>query len=241
MRDLLLASSIAAFLFIAGGRAEDLKLQTAVERGAIEVTVTDKNDRSADDPSARTREIGRCQVMVWVTDDGLVRAAQVVKSTGYIELDNACLKSALGKKIEPGRVGGRPVDQWVTIPIIWEAKGSLAGKPAKAPDRPDPPIPALARDQALQLRPPYYPQGALTRREQGDCVVHAEVSANGEVQRLSLTQSTDSAQLDETCLDAIHAAHFSPAEHDRKAVSATTDIALHWQLPDASSAGAAPR
>jgi TonB family protein len=225
----------ALLLLVARGGAADLKLQASVERGAIKIAVTDKNDTTAGGASARTREIGSCHLRVWETDDGLIRAAQVIKSTRYAELDKACLKSELGKKIAPTRVDGHPIDQWVTLTIIWEAKGSLAANPAKAPDRPDLPIAALVPDQELHLRPPYYPQGALARREQGDCVVRAEVSAQGHVEQASVTEASGSEQLDATCLDAIRAARFSPAEHDQKPVSATTDIALHWQLPDAPS------
>ena len=233
------ASIAAALLLNASGPAPDLAVPQAPELDAITVAVTDRKDPSSDSPTAVKREIGRCQVLVWVTADGLIRAAQVVKSTGYTRLDAACLKATIGKKIEPGHLEGHAVDEWVVLPIIWEAKGNMATRPPKRPDRPDLPIAVLATNQQLQIRPPDYPSGALTHGEQGDCVVHVDVNFSGQVEQLNITESTGSAEVDKALADAIYLARFIPAQRDQKPARASADIALHWQLPDAPSA--APR
>lgn len=230
---MVFARLAAAFLLAAGSWAQDLESHAAPELDAIKVAVADGHDPSSGSSTAPTREIGRCEVLLWVTAEGLVRAVQVVKSTGYTKLDAACLKAMIGKTIEPGRLDGRPINEWVTLPIIWEAKGMVATKPAKPPDRPDLPIAVLATNQQLPIRPPNNPSVAPARREQGDCVVHVEVDSSGHVERLRVIESTGSAELDKALVDAIYLARFIPAQRDQKPVRASTDIALRWQLPEA--------
>lgn len=174
-----------------------------------------------------TTELARCRVLVWITADGSIRAAQVVGSSGAERLDAACLHGLIGRHVEPSWAEGHPVDTWAIVPLVWVGSGSRGPIGRAAP----PAIPALASTQALHLKPPYYPTGALERHEQGDCTVHVSVSAQGHLQDLRITRSSGSADLDAGCLAALYAARFTPARHGTQAVDAATDVVLHWQLP----------
>jgi TonB family protein len=199
---------------------------------AIEVPLSDDHGPSRDSTSGLRRQIGSCEVLVWVTADGTIRAAQVIKSTGYVKFDAACWKAALGKKIEPARrADGQPLDSWAMLPIVWQAVGRLAKNRAKPPDRPDTPIAILMPDQELHLKPLYYPERALRRREQGDCLVHVEVSATGLIQDLRIAQGSGSMDIDAASITALRDARFIPGERDEKPVTGGADIALLWLLP----------
>jgi TonB family protein len=207
-------------VFTMSAIAEDLNFHSELTDGsppAIRITVTDKSDPANGSQSSLTRETGKCQVLMWVTSDGYVRAAQVAASSGFLALDAACLSTLIGHRMSPSRsVDGRPIDQWVEIPIIWVAKGSLAAKPAKPPDRPDVPIALLIPNQTLPLKPADYPRGAFVRREQGKCVVHVDLSPSGKVLAFSVTQHTGSAELDAACLNVLHVAQFVPPTLNQK-------------------------
>ena len=128
--------AMALSVLTTSATAEDLSFKAEVIEGstpAMRINVTDKSDSADGGQASVSRDMGRCLVMIWVTADGYVRAAQVATSTGFLNLDDACLKTVLGQRtIVPRTTDGRPIDRWVTLSISWVAKGSLATKPAKA-------------------------------------------------------------------------------------------------------------
>jgi TonB family protein len=136
---------------------------------------------------------------------------------------------------------GRPIDHWVTIPIIWESKGSLAAKPVKKPDRPDLPIAMLAPDQTLPIKQTEYPKDALARREQGTCIVHVDLSPVGGVRALQITQSTGSVDLDGACRKALSVARFTPTVENHQPVGTSTDVALRRMISDESTTASPSR
>lgn len=93
-------------------------------------------------------------------------------------------------------------------------------------------IPQLSRDQTLNLDPPYYPPIAFLQRKEGVCAIHIRVSVEGEIRELALRQSTGSSELDNACLETMHAAHFLPAQRAGEPVAASTDVWLAWRLPE---------
>ena len=70
--------------------------------------------------SRKAREQGVCQVRMTVTADGLVKDLEIVKSTGYARLDEACLEAFRDEHLFPGTEDGVPVETKVTIPITWK-------------------------------------------------------------------------------------------------------------------------
>jgi TonB family protein len=172
----------------------------------------------------------RCDILMWVTSDGVVRIAQVIKSTGHSRLDDACLQAAIGQRITPAQTTNGPVDHWAILPVTWD----LAGKNPTAPDRLDPAIAPMAPNQSLRITARDYPKGALQRAEQGNAWVHVDVSDTGAIVDLKITKSSGSPELDRATLDAMSIAHFSPAFIDHKAVNSDADIVIAWKLPESN-------
>jgi TonB family protein len=178
-----------------------------------------------------TRLLTRCDILLWITADGFVRVAQVIKSTGYARLDEVCLRSIVGKTITPASAGGSPIDAWAIFPVDWD----LSGKKMNAPDRPNAAIAHLEVNQSLPVKASDYPKGSLERREQGNSFVHIAISDTGAVLDTEIRKGSGASDLDNAALAAIRAARFSPAFSDHKPVNSSTDIVVSWILPATSA------
>ena len=198
----------------------------------IRILVSDKADANAGRAGAHTRPIGTCELKFWITADGTIRAAQVTESTGFPELDTACLETLLGHQVPPTRgADGRAVDQWMSLPISWVAMGTLALKPQQTPHRSDAPRAVLASGQTLPIGAADYPAQSLPDREQGICVVHADVSPSMQIVALRITQSSGHATLDQACLGALRGARFVAADADQKSVQSSAEVGIVWLPP----------
>jgi TonB family protein len=173
--------------------------------------------------------MGRCEVLMWVTADGYVRVAQVIKSSGHSRLDHACLLGVKGMKLNLASEATGPIDRWAIMPMEWEF--TVGSKALKAPD-PPPPSATLVLSQSLSLKASSYPAGPLERKEHGDSWVHVEVSDSGEVLDVKIAESSGSSELDNAALDALRAARFSPAFSDHKPINASADVVVSWVVPE---------
>jgi TonB family protein len=112
---------------------------------------------------------------------------------------------------DPASRDGIVVDAWVTMPIVWKLQDSKGHNiPPLVVDGTARPIPSLARDQALNLDPPYDPRSAADQRLEAICGVHARISADGVVASLRIEHSSGSAALDQASMDALYAANLLP-------------------------------
>jgi outer membrane biosynthesis protein TonB len=158
--------------------------------------------------------------------------AQIVKSSGAPRLDEACIKGVLNQSMNPGSRDGILVDSWVTLPIVWKLKDSKGHSvPPAGHDSTVRPMPMLARDQALNLDPPYDPRSAADQRLEAICSFHLRISADAMVESLRIEHSCGSAALDQASMDALYAANFLPAQQDGTPVAGDTDIWLAWGPP----------
>jgi TonB family protein len=63
---------------------------------------------------------------------------------------------------------------------------------------------------------------------QGYCVMHVVVGPDGAVRDVRLTHSTGSKVIDESCLDALSPAKFTPALQSRLPGEDLADTAIYW-------------
>jgi len=95
------------------------------------ITVSATVGDTASGKEVHKRVLGRCDILLWVTADGYIRVAQVVKSTGHARLDEACLHAVMGgKKLIPAEDPAGPIDRWAIIPVTWEADDGQRTEPA---------------------------------------------------------------------------------------------------------------
>jgi TonB family protein len=182
--------------------------------------------------SSSAPDDGKCLVLIWVRFTGQIQAAQIIKSSGASRLDEACIKGVLNQSMKPGSRDGILVDAWVIVPIVWKLQDSKGHSiPPAVHDSTVRPIPMLARDQALNLDPPYDPRSAADQRLEAICGVHARISADGVVESLRIEHSSGFAALDQASMDALYAANFIAAQEDGKPVAAESDIWLAWGPP----------
>ncbi|MGB7055611.1 MAG: energy transducer TonB, partial [bacterium] len=67
--------------------------------------------------AARKRQEGTVVLKLLVDTDGDVIAAEVLESSGFMELDNAAIKNGWRTKFSPPKYNDMPVRVWVSLPI----------------------------------------------------------------------------------------------------------------------------
>ena len=93
------------------------------------ITVSASVGDAASGKGLHKQVLGRCDILVWVTVDGYIRIAQVIKSTGHARLDDACLRAVMGgKKLIPAEGPAGPIDRWATIPLSYHGQTVAHGK-----------------------------------------------------------------------------------------------------------------
>jgi protein TonB len=74
------------------------------------------------DASKRLGEEGACRVKLQVPASGRIADAQVVQSSGFPRLDDACLKGVIGQRMLPATEDGKAVDSETVIRIHWKLR-----------------------------------------------------------------------------------------------------------------------
>lgn len=176
--------------------------------------------------SVRHGEQGICLLALFIKADGSVPAAQLLTSTGYPDLDKACIESLIHVTMIPATLNGAPVDGWTELPEVWKITGAPPLPPPSATKKTD--VPHVADNYELQVGQKFYPEPARAKHQRGYCVVHTTVGSRGTALGAQITRSTGSAILDQACLAAITAARFNPERKDGSAVADSADIAIYW-------------
>jgi TonB family protein len=113
--------------------------------------------------------------------------------------------------------------------------------PIAAPKSPDPiqasPRPLSLRTEAksdpqhpLRIGEEYYPVESRKHQEEGICVVHLQVSADGHIRATQLLSSTGFERLNAACLAAFADGRLLPATIDGQPVTSWVSIPIIWRL-----------
>ena len=96
----------------------------------------------------------------------------------------------------------------------------------------------------LKLRPPKYPQAAITAKAEGRVLVQATVGVDGVPSDLLVQTSSGNTDLDQAALDSVAGWRFNPRTCDGKAVVgqviAPVEFNLHAAMLEQDTAGALP-
>lgn len=74
--------------------------------------------------SRRMREEGRVMLRVRVSPEGLPAEIELSASSGSARLDRAALDGVQRWRFVPARQGGRAIEAWVLVPIVFKLEGS---------------------------------------------------------------------------------------------------------------------
>lgn len=179
--------------------------------------------------SKKNKEEGLSVVRLEVDADGVIRAGQVVFSSGFARLDEASLRSFLGAQVMPATIGGEPVNSWINMPIAWNVVGHGTYRPHKVDDA-EIQIPIIAKSYRLRIGPNDYPSVSRAAHQEGDCAIRATVNESGVATEVTVSKSTGFATLDQACVQAVQQAPFIPARHDGEAISGSAAINISWRL-----------
>jgi TonB family protein len=188
-------------------------------------------------PESRDRhEQGMCAIRVEVDADGVIRAKQLVISTGFSHLDVACLNVLSDPRVAsnrwiPATLDGKPVASWLVFRLTWWlGSGNNAEFRTNMKDY-QLEVPVVQEDYPLKVGPNFYPAESLAMKSQGDCTVRAVVRRVGTPDSVGLAKSTGFAALDEACLAAIREAPFVPGNTKHGPPINVVDIYMSWRLP----------
>jgi periplasmic protein TonB len=70
--------------------------------------------------SRRLGEQGTVVMQLYVLSDGSVANADLVKSSGYLDLDNAALSNAYNWLLEPGTINGKATAMWGRFAVTFK-------------------------------------------------------------------------------------------------------------------------
>ena len=176
--------------------------------------------------SVRHHEQGKCVVRMEVGSSGDVLAEQLLISTGFPRLDSACVLAFLDGHFIPATLNGKPIVSWINIPTVWKIDST------NFPDYKDfSDTPKVADDYQLEIGAEHFPPAALQKKVQGKCIVRTPITQNGDAVEERLSKSTDNADLDAACIQAVKRARFTPALKDGVPNAAAIDLVLDWKLP----------
>jgi TonB family protein len=181
--------------------------------------------------SKKSGEEGLNVVRIEVAADGVVRATQLVSSSGFARLDEASLSAFAGARMIPATIDGEPVSTWANIPVAWNLAGHSTYRPHRVSDA-EIQVPIIAKSYRLKVGPNDYPSESRAAHQEGDCVIRAQIDKEGAVIDVRVDKSTGFATLDQACIQAIQRAPFIPAHQNGEAVEAVATINMGWRLGD---------
>jgi TonB family protein len=165
--------------------------------------------------SLRLHEEGNCTVHMYVEADGSVSGAHIIQSSGSTRLDAACLASIDSARFLPATINGKPIAEWGVQSIHWNMSNYKA---------------YVKADRPLHVGPAYYPKEARERRQEGQCVVHVYIEANGQPKDAQVLMSSGSPFLDQACLKAAREGEYWPGMSNDIPYGSWLDIPMTWRL-----------
>jgi protein TonB len=76
------------------------------------------------DASKRIGEEGVCRVQLRVRVDGIIVDPQIVQTSNFPRLDDACLKGVIGQRMLPATEDGKPVESVTVVRIHWKLRAN---------------------------------------------------------------------------------------------------------------------
>ncbi len=106
-------------------------------------------------------EQGSCAVRMEVDSDGVVRARQLVISTGFARLDVACVDAFKDARMLPATLDGKPVASWIIRPATWAlTRGNNAPLQIRHLTDDELEVPIIQQDYDLKVGANFYPAEA---------------------------------------------------------------------------------
>jgi TonB family protein len=179
--------------------------------------------------SRRKGEEGLSVVRIEVDADGIVRATQLVLTSGFGRLDEATLASFSGAQMIPATINGEAVSTWANIPVAWNLAGHGTYRPHRVNDA-EIPIPIILKSYRLKVSPNDYPSESRATHQEGDCAIRTTVDKGGAAAEVSIVKSTGFATLDQACVQAVRQAPFVSAHETGEAIGTSATINIRWRL-----------
>jgi protein TonB len=107
----------------APARTEPSPKEESVDQPRFDADYLDNPSPGYPPLSRKLREEGQVLLRVRVTAEGRPEQVNLHRSSGFDRLDERAINTVRQWKFMPARLGGKPVDAWVIVPIQFSLKG----------------------------------------------------------------------------------------------------------------------
>jgi TonB family protein len=149
--------------------------------------------------------------------DGSVKNADVRRSSGHTDLDEAALTALSKCRFKPGMKDGQPIESTTNVQYVWTLESGTADRQAKI------------NFQTCTM--PTYPAKALAEKRSGTVILKFLVDEDGRAENNELVRTSGSPDLDRVATDAFDKCRFIPAVKAGKPVKDSATVYYTWTLP----------
>ncbi len=174
----------------------------------------------------KERAEGTVLTRLYVNKKGVVKLAVITQSTARKDINEAARAAALQYKFIPGKIGGQPVDTWVTIPFAF-----VISENGTAEVSSDQRYQSEVQPKPVREANAVYPKSALQEKAEGTVLIRTLINLKGEPQMLEIFKSSGRKDLDQSAVAAVSDYRFEPAWKEGRHVETWTIIPIRFKLP----------
>ncbi len=169
---------------------------------------------------------GSVLTRLYVNKKGIVKEVVITQSTARKDINEAARAAALQYKFIPGKIGGQPVDTWVTIPFVFViSENGTAQVSSRQLYQPE------VQPKPVREAKAIYPKSALREKAEGTVLIRTLINLKGEPQMLEIFKSSGRKDLDQSAVAAVSDYRFEPAWKEGRHVETWTVIPIRFKLP----------
>ena len=199
---------------------------------AVEVYPEMVHQEKPECPPGMTDKKGTVWVKALVDTGGEVVKAEIGRSSGVQQFDEAALTAAFKCRFKPGQQDGRPVALWVTYKVEFTPENSpdepttnsMAAK--ELADR----VKVGRQPEAIRMVEPVYPEAEEKAGKKGTVWVRALVSSTGKVAKAEVAKSSGIEAFDKAAIEAAYKCTYKPAVQEGEKVSVWITYKVHFSL-----------
>ena len=218
------------------GPKPELARDSIADRKALRKTVRLIKSERPRYPQAARREgwEGTVVLRIAINSGGAVEKVKTQESSGFPALDESAMQSVKTWRFDPAKDGEFPISSTVDLPIRFdlEAYGiqSSRGEPEPEPE----PEPAREQIPARLIKSdrPDYPQTARQQGSEGTVVLRITVGTGGNVEKVTIQESSGFPELDESASQSAQTWKFDPAKDGEDPISSAVDLPVRFDLEE---------
>ncbi len=177
---------------------------------------------------------GTVVLRINIDPGGNVGNVATQKSTGYDALDESAAQSVKTWRFDPAKDGEFPVSSVVDLPIRFnlDEYGSQASRDEPEPEPEPEPVKEKKPARLVKSERPNYPQEARKQGWEGTVVLRITVGTGGDVEKITIQESSGFPELDESAAQSVKTWQFDPAKVGDDPISSAVDLPVRFDMEE---------